>query len=266
MKHSWVLTCIVIALCFALVGCSSSEQKTADSGEKPSVPQQSGTTSIPEDAGLKKTDVKVGTGATVENGDLAYVEYTGTLTNGKQFDSNVGKDPYPVTVGAGQVIKGWDLGLVGMKVGGERKLQIPSSLAYGANAQGEIPPNSQLNFDLKLLGLVKAGEENVVDEKTLKPGSGSRQVKEGDTIEVEYSGRLVNGKEFDNSEKHGQPLKFKVGASQVIPGMDKGVLGMKLGESRQLTIPPAVGYGPVPQGEIPANSLLMFIVKLVSIK
>jgi FKBP-type peptidyl-prolyl cis-trans isomerase len=101
---------------------------------------------------LQKEDVKVGDGQEAKTGDKVKVHYTGTLMNGKQFDSSVGKDPFSFTIGQGQVIKGWDEGVPGMKVGGKRKLTIPWQLAYGENGSGEkIPPKAALKFDIELL-------------------------------------------------------------------------------------------------------------------
>jgi FKBP-type peptidyl-prolyl cis-trans isomerase FkpA len=104
--------------------------------------------------GLKYWDVKVGTGATATAGHKVKVHYTGWLTNGKKFDSSVDrKEPFGFQLGAGQVIKGWDEGVAGMKVGGKRRLEIPSALAYGDRGVGGglIPPKSTLLFDVELL-------------------------------------------------------------------------------------------------------------------
>jgi len=104
---------------------------------------------------LKIEDVKVGTGATAEAGKTVTVHYTGYLTDGKKFDSSVDRgQPFKFQLGAGQVIQGWDKGVAGMKVGGKRKLTIPSSMAYGERgAGGVIPPNATLIFDVELLGV-----------------------------------------------------------------------------------------------------------------
>jgi FKBP-type peptidyl-prolyl cis-trans isomerase len=106
---------------------------------------------------LQKDDVVVGTGPEAKTGDKVKVHYTGTLMNGKQFDSSVGKDPFEFTLGQGAVIKGWDQGVPGMKVGGKRKLTIPWQLAYGEAGSGDkIPPKAALKFDIELLAIVGA--------------------------------------------------------------------------------------------------------------
>lgn len=103
---------------------------------------------------LKSEDIVVGTGAEAVSGKKVSVHYVGTLTNGTKFDSSRDRGtPFEFDLGAGQVIKGWDQGVVGMKVGGKRKLTIPASLAYGAGSVGAIPPNSTLVFEVELLGV-----------------------------------------------------------------------------------------------------------------
>ena len=104
-------------------------------------------------SGLEYWDITVGTGAVAQTGQQVKVDYTGWLTNGKKFDSSVGTGhPFGFKLGAGQVIKGWDEGVAGMKVGGKRQLRIPPDLAYGAKGYpGVIPPNSTLIFDVQLI-------------------------------------------------------------------------------------------------------------------
>jgi len=106
-------------------------------------------------SGLKYWDLKKGTGAVAKAGDSVQVHYTGWLTEGKKFDSSVDRgSPFVFKLGAGMVIKGWDEGVAGMKVGGKRQLHIPAELGYGARGAGDaIPPNAELIFDVELLGL-----------------------------------------------------------------------------------------------------------------
>jgi FKBP-type peptidyl-prolyl cis-trans isomerase FkpA len=106
-------------------------------------------------SGLKYLDLQTGSGAVARPGQQAEVHYTGWLTTGEKFDSSVDRrEPFAFTLGAGQVIKGWDEGVAGMKVGGKRKLVIPPALGYGARgAGGVIPPHAELVFEVELLGL-----------------------------------------------------------------------------------------------------------------
>lgn len=105
--------------------------------------------------GELKTDILAeGTGDTlVQPGDNLTVDYTGTLEDGTEFDSSIGKTPFTFTIGQGQVIQGWDQGLIGMKVGEERKLVIPGDMAYGPSGSGIIPPNATLIFTVKLISI-----------------------------------------------------------------------------------------------------------------
>lgn len=104
-------------------------------------------------SGLKYKELQPGTGATAERGQNVQVHYTGWLRSGKQFDSSVGRgQPFQFQLGAGRVIKGWDEGVAGMRVGGKRMLLIPPQLGYGARgAGGKIPPNAELVFEVELL-------------------------------------------------------------------------------------------------------------------
>jgi FKBP-type peptidyl-prolyl cis-trans isomerase len=133
----------LLAICGLLVavGTSMADEKK----DEPKV--------ITTDSGLKYSDLKVGTGDKAKKGDTVEVHYTGWLKNGKKFDSSLDRGkPFSFRLGAGMVIKGWDEGVAGMKVGGKRKLIIPSKLAYGEAGAGDvIPPNAELTFEVELL-------------------------------------------------------------------------------------------------------------------
>jgi FKBP-type peptidyl-prolyl cis-trans isomerase len=120
-------------------------------GGPPPVTGQSNTTP----SGLEYLDVVVGTGAVANAGQQVSVHYTGWLADGSSFDSSVSRgQPFAFALGRGQVIKGWDEGVSGMRIGGKRRLIIPAALGYGARgAPGAIPPNATLIFDVELLGV-----------------------------------------------------------------------------------------------------------------
>jgi len=123
----------------------------------PSFAAQDAKKTVTTSSGLKYVDVVVGKGASPTTGKQVKVHYTGTLENGKKFDSSVDrKEPFSFTIGVGQVIPGWDEGVMSMKVGGKRKLIIPPNLGYGTQgAGGVIPPNATLLFDVELLDVAK---------------------------------------------------------------------------------------------------------------
>ncbi len=108
------------------------------------------------DSGLQYWDIRTGTGQLAKDGDHVKVHYTGWLTTGKKFDSSVdAHQPFDFTIGKGDVIKGWEEGVSGMKVGGKRQLRIPPQLAYGEQGySGVIPPNATLIFDIQLLSII----------------------------------------------------------------------------------------------------------------
>lgn len=172
----------LIPLAFAVVFASSNllgcEQKVPEPTPEPR-PAVQAEPEKPEPPDLVKEDTQVGTGAECKEGDKVKVHYTGRLlkTNFK-FDSSVGKTPFEFTLGKAEVIKGWDLGVVGMKVGGKRKLTIPSKLGYGdGGSPPKIPGKATLVFDVELVEIVappteaKDGDKKANDKNKTKGGS-----------------------------------------------------------------------------------------------
>ena len=101
---------------------------------------------------FKLEDIKVGQGDEVRSGDYIRIHYLGTLENGQKFDSSYDRGaPFKTRIGVGEVIDGWDMGVIGMKVGGKRKLIIPPALAYGDRSVGDIPGGSTLIFEVELV-------------------------------------------------------------------------------------------------------------------
>lgn len=133
---------------------SSSTTSTTVVNNQTSLPMQT------LEGGLKIQDITIGEGEEVKSGDTISIHYKGALENGTKFDSSYDRgEPFETQIGVGQVIKGWDLGVVGMKVGGKRKMIIPPSLGYGSQSVGGIPADSTLIFDVELVSIKKSSEE-----------------------------------------------------------------------------------------------------------
>lgn len=158
-----ILLLVVVAVFYFLIkprelkaptnneGATLEQQSAAEGGEISSDNNSNSQTAMDQ---LKIETIKEGTGVAAKAGDTLTVNYVGTLTDGTKFDSSIDRDePFIFTLGAGQVIQGWDEGMVGMKVGEKRKLTIPAELGYGNRAIGPIPANSTLIFEVDLLSI-----------------------------------------------------------------------------------------------------------------
>lgn len=154
MSRNGIIPALVLALA-ALV----TAQTAAPKGAQPVRPRTNAPTRVTGDgvktaSGLQYWDIKAGIGAEAKKGDHVKVHYTGWLTTGKKFDSSVGGKPFEFRIGNGDVIKGWEEGVAGMKIGGKRQLRIPPDLAYGQQGYpGAIPPNATLIFDIQLVAV-----------------------------------------------------------------------------------------------------------------
>jgi FKBP-type peptidyl-prolyl cis-trans isomerase len=161
MTKRTVLILVIAALPSVLAAQSGTQSTTHKSTTATTAkkPAPAGPTKVAGDgtktpSGLQYWDIKEGNGAAAQTGQTAKMHYTGWLTSGKKFDSSIGSQPYAFKIGGGEVIKGWDEGVLGMKVGGKRQLRIPPNLAYGNKGYpGVIPPDSTLIFDVQLMGL-----------------------------------------------------------------------------------------------------------------
>jgi len=163
-KFSWIslfgylalLSVTTFGIVYLLNYSNTNQSVVSTPTPKPPVaetPSTGNNTNMGDVTELKIEDLKLGTGAEAVAGKLITVNYTGTLTDGTKFDSslNPGRDPFEFTLGAGEVIEGWDKGFSGMKVGGKRKLTIPSDMGYGDMGTGPIPPKATLIFEVELL-------------------------------------------------------------------------------------------------------------------
>ncbi|MEU3298461.1 FKBP-type peptidyl-prolyl cis-trans isomerase [Streptomyces sp. NPDC006678] len=265
-------------------------------GEKPTLAKGEG--KPPKD--LKVEVISEGKGQALKKGDQAQVNYLGQLWDGdKPFDNSFDRgEPFPVTIGGGGVIEGWQKALDGQKVGSRLEVSIPPALGYGATGQGDIPPNATLvfvmdivkgttlpttakgtdvaqdNLDLPKIGTNTDGKApsitvpqkpaptKLVSNYVIE-GSGPA-VKAGDTVAVQYKGVLwKDGKEFDSSYSKGAPVTFPL--ASVIPGWSKGLEGKKVGSRVLLVVPPDMAYGDQARGPIPAKSTLVFSVDILAV-
>lgn len=221
----------------------------------------------------KVRDLAVGTGAEAGPGDYVKVDYTGWIyaagVRTRQFDSSAERgEPVVFSIGSGMVIKGWEQGVTGMRVGGRRELIVPPEMGYGDRDASGIPVGSTLCFEVTLVDVPS------VQTRTLVEGTGE-PAKIGDVVEVHYTGWLQDaagqrGEQFDSSRERPGPFHVKLGTGKVIPGWELGLRGMKVGERRELIIPPDLGYGTrgIRRGVkqmIPAGSTLIFEIDLMTI-
>jgi FKBP-type peptidyl-prolyl cis-trans isomerase len=234
-----------------------------------------------------------GNGAKPNPGQTVNVNYTGKLLTGKVFDSslNPGRTPFQFVLGKGQVIKGWDEGIGLLNAGSKATLLIPSSLAYGPGGAGGgiIPANAVLTFDVELISIAKphtpAMDDSIIQDymkknnisNALKTPSGLYYVvtqqgtgakpTTGQTVTVNYTGKLLDGKVFDSSLKPGsKPFQFPLGKGNVIRGWDEGIALLNVGSKATLLIPSALAYGQQGNQGIPGDAVLIFDVELLDAK
>jgi len=223
--------------------------------------------------------VKAGSGEPVKKRQLIKVHYTGWLKDSTKFDSSRDRnEPLEFVLGAGQVIKGWDIGIEGMKQGEIRRLKIPAALAYGNNEVGPIPANSDLLFEVELVGAQKILEPDTllkpssIKWKTLRPGveifdevaGTGTELRNGMELTFHYTGWLVNGHKFGSSKDLGKPAKAVLGTGKLVRGLELGLESLKQGGVRWFRISPGMAYGPVAMNNVPPNSTLIFRVQAES--
>lgn len=236
---------------------------------------------IPTD--LVITDVTDGDGDAAATGDTVFVHYVGVLSkDGTRFDGNFDGEPFAVTLGSGGVIAGWEQGLVGIKKGGRRQLDIPANLAYGEQGAGDIiKPGDAISFVIDALAVVPAidpadeptitveGSSKVATEVTstdLVEGTGDEAV-DGSTVAVNII--AFNGATGEQlASTWGDPALTTLSLVEggTLPGLLKGIPGMKVGGRRQMTIPflDAFGEEGNDQMGLPARTDLVLVVDLLA--
>jgi peptidylprolyl isomerase len=225
-----------------------------------------------------------GTGREAADGDTVFVNYVGVRSeDGTQFDNNYGGRPFPVVLGSGGVIAGWEQGLQGSQAGSRLQLDIPADLAYGDNPPGEpLQPGDALSFVVDVLAIVPevdaAGAPTADDVPTadapaaelevedLTPGDGA-ELAEGDTAVVHLvAARGDIGEVVESTWTSGQPQPVVVADGQLLPGLVEGLPGMKVGGRRAVTIPFAdFADGVLEQLGVPAETDVVVVADLFAV-
>ena len=233
---------------------------------------------------LVVTDLIVGTGPAAREGDTVVVNYVGVRSeDGTEFDNSYTSGaPIDVPLGAGQVIPGWDQGLVGVQAGGRRQLDIPAELAYGDTPQGDIiQPGDALTFVIDVVAVIPAADPALEPTVSVAPsanvesfsfedlvvGEGASPVA-GQTAAVQIVAyRADTGEKINTTWTTGTPFTFTFGTGEVLPGIDSTVDGMKVGGRRQATIPFAMAFGDAGNDSLglPPSTDLVLVLDLVAV-
>ncbi len=229
------------------------------------------------------TDLKPGSGDPAKAGDTVIVHYVGVRSaDGTEFDNSYDRgQPFPVVLGQGGVIQGWDDGLVGAQAGGQRQLDIPSDLAYGDQDQGSIiKAGDALTFVIDVVTVVPGVDPADAPQGDVKPAVGTTKVaiddlKVGDGAALAEGDNAVlhlvayrgdTGKSINSTWESGQSQTIPVDAAQTLPGLVEGLVGMKVGGRRQIIIPFADAFGDAGNEGLglPAKTDLVLIVDLLA--
>ncbi|MRX08433.1 FKBP-type peptidyl-prolyl cis-trans isomerase [Pseudoduganella sp. FT25W] len=269
LKSSLIAACVVLSTLTACGGGGGS------SGSNGSV-----TTPADNPGSFSQTDSAVGTGMLASTTNIVGIRYSAWLYSasaadhkGAKIDTNLtSATPYVFTLGGGVVIKGLEQGVTGMKVGGQRTLIIPASLALGASGSTTVPPNAGMVFDVQLTDVQALAEAPAFGVTDTVVGTGATAAV-GATANVKYSAYLYSsvatdhkGILVDTNATATTNFSFKLGAGNVIKGFDQGVTGMKVGGKRSIIMPSTLAYGSTGSGAIPANSGMVFAIELISIQ
>ncbi len=284
-------TLLVAAI--TLAACGDDTKSGADSTTTAGAPTTTvaGAVALPEvelpsslPTELVVTDLTKGTGPEAENGDIVEVRYVGVRSeDGTQFDENfTSGETFPVTLGRGSVIAGWDQGLIGAQAGGRRQLDIPADLAYGDSPRGDvIKAGDALTFVIDIVSVtpgVDLPDEPVVSIAPsanvpetvivdLIAGDGA-EAAAGTTVSIQLIAyRADTGEKIDSTWTTGSPIEFTLGSSEVLAGIEEGVTGMKVGGRRQITLPFEKAFGPdgSPELGLPAAVDLVLVIDLFSV-
>jgi peptidylprolyl isomerase len=215
-------------------------------------------------------------------GDVVYVHYVGTLTNGIKFDSSRDRNkPFSFALGKGSVIKGWDEAFAILRKGEVATIILPPSLGYGSRNMGTIPPNSTLIFEVELMDIQKkldykpydgTGKDTITTASGLKyividPGVNNVKVRADQNLSVYYAGYLTDGSMFDSNFDGFTPFDLKISDASVITGWLEMLSLMNKGMKVRAILPPNLAYGSSGVGGvIPPNATLIFDIFLFDVK
>lgn len=273
---------LAFGVALSIVACDNSAKTTDENQSDEATSGYIETITSP--SGVTINVMKKGDGAAVQQGDMVSVHYTGYLkATGDTFDSSIKRgQPIQFPVGTGRVIPGWDEAIMMLPVGTKALLDIPSGLAYGTQGNSSIPPNSDLMFEIEIVG-AKPGPKPIVHEPwstdglekittesgleyyIIEKGSG-QMVQPGKKLKLHYHGSLEDGTVFDNSFERGQPLEFVYMQQQMIPGFDEGIGLLSEGTKAKLVIPYTLAYGEAGRPPvIPAKATLIFDIQVMEV-
>lgn len=233
-------------------------------------------------SGLIVNTLQLGKGDPVELGDKLTVHYVGSLKKTKKEVDNSRKQgqPFSFILGSQSVLKGWNIGLEGMKVGEKRLLEIPAVLGYGSKNMGIIPPNTDLEYEVELLSFKKGVKPDTVPRHQVFPwklkksglsvyvekkGRGKKSVS-GNKLTIHYTGWLPNGVEVHSSRRLGEAVTFQLGANEVIRGWEKALLGVQKDEVIFLKLPPQLAFGANAQVRIPPHSTIIYRIEVIEVE
>jgi len=233
------------------------------------------------DSGLQYEILEEGSGPGAQKGDVAQIHFTGWLADGTSLGSSydMGK-PVAFPVGDSVIMPGWDEAVSLLDLGGKGRFIFPPELAFGPEGDGRvIPPNATLYFEIELVDVLPGSPESPIEVAesdytetdaglkyyALHEGEGDES-EEGQVVSIHYTGWLEDGTKFDSSLDRAQPFSFQLGEGQFIPGIDEGIVSMKVGEQRQFVIPPELAFGEAGlPGFIPPDTTLVVEVELLDI-